>query len=658
MFYPLLVLSLVGGCVSPILLDDALLEGSAVVSPGSLPAPQPVLPVPQDLAQAARAAAEGSNLAPAPWGPGPVLGVVPVGQAWYPNRHALRWEEEAPAPVSIFGLPFVRAPWAALEGGELVVRWETREPSGPGALYAGIPPESDPLAPPRFTARAAEPPGEPRTAHEVRLPLDKRVLDPVIDADQVLERSWGTLVWRLIYPWQGHFPYADGRTSFHLEDGAFAQAPTITLGPMISRLAKGERTVWFETDVPTTAALGVGGRAPLVSSTPSTRHEIRVGDLPPDALLAYQIAVSDGIRTTLSPYNTFRTRDPAAPVRVAILSDSRGGEGPGLDAMDGVAFGPVQTLLQAAARDNAQAIVFPGDLIDGYSTDPDDYERQLRTWLHAAEGVQASVPIFTGMGNHEALLQAWTDGATLDREGDLSGEASFARLMVNPSNGPLPVGEGAPPYLETVYSFDLGQVHVAMLNTNYWRASRFKDPEDPRRGGRGNREGLVRQEQMDWLEADLSAASAAGAVHLIVTGHEGAFPTGPHARDGMWWGGEVPEINAARERLWRILADAQAVAYVAGDDHHYSRSLIGAETVAGLSRPVWSVITGGAGAPWYAVAPPEAYAARLVAGSPQLHYTLWSFDGPEVQMQAISITGEVLDSLRLWKGEEGYQPLD
>ena len=135
--------------------------------------------------------------------------------------------------------------------------------------------------------------------------------------------------------------------------------------------------------------------------------------------------------------------------------------------------------------------------------------------------------------------------------------------------------------------------------------------------------------------------------HLLVLGHEPAFPVGGHKQDAMWWNGEIPEVNTMRERFWRTLSEHGVVAYISGDEHNYSRSLIGAETVEGATNPVWSIVSGGCGAPYYAQDTPEAYASRVRMFSAQQHYTLWTFGPGGVHLEVYGITGELIDDIWL-----------
>jgi 3',5'-cyclic AMP phosphodiesterase CpdA len=611
------------------------------------------LPAPEDVRNAAAAAARAAGVGVGVRGPGPEIGAVPPGTPVHKELWALDRNDPNPVPVEGYDMILARAPWATLgRDGQLTVAWETRVPTPAGVVYVGQRVEEDPLALPRHRgAKREELASGAATATQHQVVVDvRRYLTATYDVNGVAARGWGEIAWRVenYDPDQGTTRLFDGRTGFRATpEGELVQLPTVTLGPLVDRLTDTEVVVTFETDVPTGAAVGVDGHAPVTSGGPAVRHEIRVTGLAPASPHVYQVAVSDGVETGLSPYSTFRTRTPGAPVTVAILSDSRAGAGPGLESYEGVNAAVLGTLLARAARDGAEAIAFPGDLVDGYVTRPDVLDFQLRSWLKVVEGVHGSVPIYEGVGNHEVVLDAWSDLLEIDKSGEDATEARFAAMFVNPENGPPPEREGAPPYVECAYSWDIGPAHFVMLDTNYWWAS---DPGNERLGGRGNRDGFLMDGQLGWLDADLGAARSRGAEHVVVMGHYPAFPVGGHADDGMWFDNALPDVNAMRERFWNVLSKHDVLAYVSGHEHNYSRALIGSETVPGAANPVWSIISGGSGAPYYAQDTPAEYADRVETFSTQQHYTLWTFDGPQVRLQVIGLTGDVIEDLLLEDG--------
>lgn len=668
----LLALSVTAGCSSPS-------EPTAVPSEASAPAPascddapaatvepdapvaegKPVAPDVDGLRAAARAAAVAANVQASEPKAGRRQGRAKKGVQRIANWRALRDLKPSGEPQAVDWVSnyFSVMPWAKLSPeGTVELRWETRTRAPAASAYVGLRVEEDPYSPSRFRLHETEEAARDTRMHTVQVGL-KGLFKTKYDVNRVLERGYGEVAWQVeqFQPDTGSTVLAEGRTAFRLQskgDGfEMVQQPTVVLGPLVHQVSENRFIVSFETDVETTAAVAVGGRTPIVSKAPGRRHEVVVEGLDADTAYAYQVAVSNGVETSVAPPRQVRTRGGSGPVRIAILSDSRSGVGPGREAYAGVNADVLGGLLSIAHRKGVEAVFFPGDLIDGYSTHVDDYDHELRTWMRVVEAVGGSLPIYTGMGNHEALIDMRADGVALDKEGDDSAEAHFAALMVNPAGAPAPETEGAPRYDETVYSVDLGDVHLVMLNTNYWRASH---PGHPRNAGKGNREGFVMDGQMQWLEDDLAAARKAGAKHIVVMGHEPSFPAGGHIKDAMWWHGEIESVNVMRERFWKILAKHDVLAYVSGDEHNYSRALIGPETVQGAEGSVYSVISGGSGAPYYAKAPPADYADRVQAFSAQQHVTLWTFEeGKPPRLEVIGLTGGVIESLDLTEAGPG-----
>ncbi len=642
----------------PPVSSTTVAAGEEQQSPGDAPAQQPNAPVPEapdvaGLRAAALGAAQMASLEPSPPKPGPRRARPGKGVQRLPSWYSVRdlKPKGEPGLVDYASMYFSVLPWATVSPkGMLTLRWETRTRAPGAAAYVGLRVEEDPFSPPRYRNYDHEVRARESRTHEVESDL-AGLFKPKYDVNGARERGYGEVAWQVeqFQPETGSTVIEEGRTAFRLQPRAdgfdVVQLPTVVLGPFVHRVSEHGFVVSVETDVPTTASVAVGGRTPTVSQEPSRRHEIPIEGLDAGRPYAYQVAVSDGVETSVTPPRVMQTRRGSGPIRVAILSDSRSGVGPGREAYSGVNANVLGGLLSIAHNRDVEAIFFPGDLIDGYSTHVDDYDHEIRAWLRVAEAVGGSIPIYTGMGNHECIIDMWADGVSLSKPGEDSAEARFAALMVNPPGAPEPEADGAPTYDENVYSVDLGSLHLVMLNTNYWRASH---PGHPRYEGKGNREGYVMDGQMAWLENDLQAAEAAGAEQIVVLGHEPAFPVGGHTKDAMWWNGEIEAVNAMRERFWSILAAHDVLAYVSGDEHNYSRALIGPETVTGAAGSVYSVISGGSGAPYYAKLPPEAYASQVQTFSAQQHVTLWTFEeGKPPHLEVVGLSGDVIESVDL-----------
>ena len=326
----------------------------------------------------------------------------------------------------------------------------------------------------------------------------------------------------------------------------------------------------------------------------------------------------------------------------AVMSDSRSAVGGDGRNYNGVNRHVLERLMQQAMGRGVELVVFAGDLVDGYVTVPSEYQRQLRAWMESVAPFHMHVPIYEVMGNHELLADAWSEGWMADRAGPLNSQTVFAQAVVNPTNGP-PTEAGKPPYDESVYSFDYGSAHFAMVNSNHWHRNRFARDDHPALP-RGQREGMLSAAQLEWLDKDLAAARARGQTHLFVFTHEPSFPTGGHAHDAMYYGGRIPEVLAMRDRFWGTLVRHRAVAAFFGDEHNYSRTLIDTQVDEKYAYPVWNIITGGAGAPYYARDMSVPWADAVKTFKPDHHFVVITVDGPSVRLEARNLREEVIDT--------------
>ena len=208
----------------------------------------------------------------------------------------------------------------------------------------------------------------------------------------------------------------------------------------------------------------------------------------------------------------WHVKENAEVFKFAFLSDSREGVGGGERNYKGVNHRILTELFTDVFRKGADFIVFAGDLINGYTSNLRDFQMQLEAWKQTVEPIGHYIPIYEAMGNHDAALMLVYDdgtehGVEFDKIGDESAEEVFRKEFVNPENGPEPEGPGLPTYKENVYSFDYGNTHIVVFNTNYWWSSQ------PEKYG-GNLEGHIMNKQMEWIEQDLSAARARGIKHM------------------------------------------------------------------------------------------------------------------------------------------------
>jgi hypothetical protein len=197
-----------------------------------------------------------------------------------------------------------------------------------------------------------------------------------------------------------------------------------------------------------------------------------------------------------------------------------------------------------------------------------------------------------------------------------------------------------------------------MLNSNYWFSS------DPENYG-GNVEGGMLDRQLEWLQEQITSADADPDISWIVYAtHEPTFPNGGHSHDAMWYNGGAPEDNHGRDRTevverrdrwWSMIAGSpKSLLVVNGDEHNYSRMLVNSETPvylngsgnSGFQYPVWQIVTGGAGAPYYTQAQ-MPWSDAVVSFTTRQHFISLQFEPEQVLLQVIGVNGELIDEAEL-----------
>jgi acid phosphatase type 7 len=297
----------------------------------------------------------------------------------------------------------------------------------------------------------------------------------------------------------------------------------IVRGPIVGRVGSDRAVITFETDAPSLGEVRWGREASrydqrLAGAGPVTHHQFALTGLFPDAEIHYQVAAGGEASADLS-FHTMAERP--AVVRFVVYGDVRTGH----DVHAEIA--------RAVMGEAPDFIITTGDMVLR-GTDEADWQR----FFAVAGDLVARVPMYPALGNHDL-------GAA--GEGERHFEDVFG-LTDRPADCP----PGA-----AWYSFDVGAVHVAMLDSNHYQDDR----------------------QLAWLEGDLGAARARGVRAIFAVGHHGPFAWGPH-------GGEP----TAAERYVPVLARHGATVFFSGHDHLYQRGRAGGLTY---------VVSGGGGAPLY-----------------------------------------------------------
>jgi 3',5'-cyclic AMP phosphodiesterase CpdA len=532
--------------------------------------------------------------------------------------------------------------------GEAKIEWETVVPTQGGTIYIGVPNDEIALDWPIYNANQPIAEESARLKHEASVDVRsyaKRSAPPV-------STEGGSLAYRLelFDPRKGAAQFIDRHFSFRVEHDQFRKTPTIIEGPFLSQISGDSAVVWWVTDVPTKGEV----RLSSGMSTPSEggmgeRHVVRLRGLSPNTKYRYQAISTAADGEIRSRNSTLRTAPQEAEFSFVFTCDGRtGGLGGGDTALEGINGISARALAIQMARHSPHLLIFTGDLINGYTTREDDFRAQLRSWKRIYGPLWRELPVYTGMGNHESLINIFADGTQADKQAEQSAEAVFASEFVHPMNGPEPERPGLPPYKGSVYSFDYAGCHFTQLNSDYWYSSRPQ--QHP-----GNPFGRLLAGQLEWLEKDLTAARASGARHIFVFVHEPAFPNGGHVQDSLWGGGEAEGVKA-RDVFWRIVTQAGARAVFSGHEHNYSRTLIDGKTPVHrdgsgnpeFAKPTWQITQGAAGAPFYPrdfTSPWAKSVKKFVAHT--WSYCLLQVRGQRVNLETYSYTGELLDQAEL-----------
>jgi len=559
----------------------------------------------------------------------------------------------------------------------LEITMETMAPTIPGVLYYGHIHSNQNLPNPRYRFYQQEKSDQEKNKiHTFRIPFNQSWGSPEREKYDVipLSKAGGVVVLRFEFH-NSRLQASDVyETAFryHKTAGGIRtlQAHPIA-GPFYDTHGPGHAVVSFELDRASHGRIRLKrsghSSSQLIPFSRGTSHELLLPDVKPGKVYTYQleipIAGSEEEEWYAYPAHSIRIpSDGFKPFSFACMSDSRSSHGGADVNRQGTNFQSIKHLFSMAFQRGTDYIFFPGDLIDGYTTILEDFQQQFLTWKKASTGIHRTLPIFEGMGNHEALIarykvsrdskiQPLKYGSFSIPQVDNPSESLFASNFVNPSNGPESEGGATPPYAETVYSVALNGTGFIMLNTNYWYSS------DPETIG-GNLEGYIMDRQIEWFEKELQKLqNDPGVRHIFVFAHEPAFPNSVHIADAMYYYGGVPEKNGGfdrrwvvkrRDLFWKHLSNHSKVRFVMfGDEHNYSRTVIPANKEKGWKYPVTQIISGGVGAPYYRNIHDLPWSSHVQAIDWKQNFVHVSVKKDKVIGSTISYTGEIIDQFTL-----------
>ena len=414
----------------------------------------------------------------------------------------------------------------------------------------------------------------------------------------------------------------------------FAVDLSIVEGPLVANLTHESVVIFAKTN--NKAKIGVKVNNKRFSSKNGTSHEVEITGLEPDK--EYEYTLMYGKFNETYSFRTAPSPGSRTEFSFSYASDSRSGNGGGERNLYGTNAYIMKKIMALNMQQQVRFMQFSGDLVTGYSESTNSTRLEYTNWKRAIEPFARYMPVFSTMGNHEVIVKSFENPAnSISYQVDnfpfdkVSSEAIYQQEFVNPMNGPESE-DGSdydpdekhtdfPSYKESVYYYVYDNVAMVVLNSNYWfapstKASTFTS---------GNIHGYIMDNQLEWFRetmADLESNSKID--HIFVTVHTPFFPNGGHVKDDMWYDGEnqyrptvagkrvAKGIIERRDELLDIMINqgVKTKAILTGDEHNYARTKLGPDTQIypkkyfsekiELSREIWQVNNGAAGAPYYA----------------------------------------------------------
>ncbi len=258
--------------------------------------------------------------------------------------------------------------------------------------------------------------------------------------------------------------------------------------------------------------------------------------------------------------------------KFVAMSDSRGSD-------NGVNTPVLSALIDHMLKNYPELkfVVFAGDMVNGHEYDTDRTKRELLHWKEVMAPIYNSPNIawpgvWPVVGNHEIR----------HRDDENNFRDVFQDVYMN----------GPKEQKGLSYSFDFGNSHFCIMNTDAWYYGDLSDTTDDRRDWH-------QIKYMDWVEADLKSATARGMKHIFTFSHEMPFPIGGHLRDGLPnlgsnFKGKIDSTRQyyldRRDAFWNLMQKYKADAHICGHEHTYGRQEV---------NGVYQVLNGSSGAPLY-----------------------------------------------------------
>ena len=361
-----------------------------------------------------------------------------------------------------------------------------------------------------------------------------------------------------------------------------AWALKITKGPYLQWVTTSSIYVVWDQDVASKAEVRYGKTAALGSVTPSKSSGTH-HEVPLQGLspnTKYYYTVYQG-GSKISPDLTLLTAvNPGTAFRFVALGDTRS------QAKEHAA-----TISAVAKETGVRFYLNTGDLVsDG------EVKSQWDEFFTLESALISRIPLYPVLGNHDE-----SDGKA----------PLYLQQFVLPTGSPDP---------EEYYSFDYGNVHFVVLdghvNVEPWylcvlRGKLFDE--------------CFTADQVSWLDYDLYKASLNAKIdHIFVLTHMGPYSS-KQGRQG----------SAQMRDLMAMFKKYKVSIIISGHDHYYEHGTSG--------NGIPYIITGGGGAPLYALGWPSFNPHKVIYNKSIYHYLVIEVNGKYVKVTAKTPQGVKLE---------------
>ncbi|MBI4558438.1 MAG: metallophosphoesterase family protein [Candidatus Hydrogenedentes bacterium] len=359
--------------------------------------------------------------------------------------------------------------------------------------------------------------------------------------------------------------------------GVAAGDVRIVAGPWLQNVTPTSAVVMWETDAPAPSIVEYGRSATFgqraSSESPASIHEVTLTGLMPETNYFYR-AVSGAATSETSTFQT--AVRPNSAFAFVVVGDNR--------------THPEnwKRIADRAHAERPNFVLNVGDVV----TDGNVKDQWLTEWILPAAQLMRRVPVYVAIGNHEENSHWFYDYVSY-------------------------------PKPENYYSFDFGNAHFAIIDSN--------QPLGPR------------SPQYQWLDKDLARTRA---TWKFVAHHHP-----PYSSDKNDYGDTEKEESARGDDNVRSLVPLYEKHRVDicwyGHIHSYERTWPLRQGAIDEKRGVVYIQTGGGGAPLEEFAPTRSWFTAKVNSNYQ--YCLVAIHGKTLHMMAYDIDGRLFDVLELKK---------